>query len=232
MNVQVTIGFNEEALSAISELTAAIRSVGGAALSSGGDSAAQDSGETGPIYWQDNTPDTGDVGVVDDEAAYKALKKKRPQAYKIPEFMYHETMAVRKKLAEVTEAAGEEGAADEKAAKPAKTEKAAAAKSKKAPAKTAAKAEPEDAPSEEDLIAVFKAYLPADLSKAERAERHAFVKPLLARFGAPKASELAEEHRALAINLVQRKMAGEDVDPETSEYEPVSDAGDADEDVI
>lgn len=76
-----------------------------------------------------------------------------------------------------------------------------------------------DIPTEEDVLAAFGGYLPKDLDKAERTIRVAFVKPLLARFGADKASNLPEEHRALAINLVLRKAAGQDIDPETDEFE-------------
>lgn len=72
--------------------------------------------------------------------------------------------------------------------------------------------------SVEDVIACFTKYLPKELDADERKARHAFVKPLLQRFGADKATNLAPQFRALAINLVERKMAGEDIDPETSGY--------------
>ena len=85
MNFQVTIGFNEEALSAIQSLTAAIRSIGGGsanastAVTAAGTAAADldaasDAADTGPIYWADNS--TGHFGKVDTEAEYKAQKKK------------------------------------------------------------------------------------------------------------------------------------------------------------
>ena len=69
------------------------------------------------------------------------------------------------------------------------------------------------------------ATLQAQLDAAERKVRHAFVKPMLERFGAAKASEIADEHRALAINLVQRKMAGEDIDPTDAEFEEIDEDG-------
>ena len=71
-------------------------------------------------------------------------------------------------------------------------------------------------PTVEDVIAVFTKYLPKELDAEERKLRHAFVKPLLQRFGVSRATELLPEHRALAISLVERKMAGEDIDPTES----------------
>lgn len=80
-------------------------------------------------------------------------------------------------------------------------------------------------PTVEDIVAVFGAYLPVDLEPEEQEERRPFVRAILTRFGAKKATALAEEHRRLAINLVERKMAGEDVDPENDEYQAVDEDG-------
>ena len=222
MNFQVTIGFNADAFAAIEALTAAIRGISGSsaapAASATSSAAAVEAAENGPIYWADN--ETGLFGEVDSEAAYKALKKKSPGIHKIPDTMYERKLA-EKQAAE--DAAAEDAAAAKKEAadKKAAAKKEAAAK-KAAEDAAAAKKETAsgDAPeaSEEELVAAFQSYLPKDLSKEERAERHAFVKPLLQRFGASRATELPAEHRALAINLVLRKAAGEDVDPETAEY--------------
>ena len=65
----------------------------------------------------------------------------------------------------------------------------------------------EQHPTVEDVIAVFSAYLPKDLDAEERKARHAFVKPMLAKFGADKATNLKPEHRAEAIEIIKKKMA-------------------------
>ena len=74
-------------------------------------------------------------------------------------------------------------------------------------------------PTVEDVIAVFTKYLPKDLDAEERKARHAFVKPLLQRFGVEKATMLRPEHRAEAIALVERKMAGADIDPTAANFD-------------
>lgn len=77
-----------------------------------------------------------------------------------------------------------------------------------------------DAPSEEDLIEAFSTYLPAEgLEEADKKARRLIVKAIAKRFDAVKASEIPEEHRALAINLVQRVNAGQDIDVEDAEFE-------------
>lgn len=242
MNLQVTIGFNAEALSAISSLTDAIRAIGGGTgTTTIAHSETSATGSDEPIYWQENEADdsTGAFGVAHSKAEYAAVKKAHPNAYKIPDNVYRERLAVEKRLAELKpdgkSKAGQESDVEATDAPEETTvSRRPAAKPKaKATAKPKAKAaEPADAPTEEDLIAVFQAYLPGDLSKPERAERREFVKPILARFGVSKATELAEEDRALAINLVQRKMAGEDVDPATDEFAAVSASDDAEDDMI
>lgn len=107
-------------------------------------------------------------------------------------------------------------AAEEKLAADAAAKKAKAAEKKEtAPAKKAAVA---TTPSAADLTAAIKAFLPGDLDEEERMGRRQFAKTLLTRFGAERASDLAEEHRLVVINLLQRRGAGEDLDPETADY--------------
>lgn len=201
MNMQVTIGFNPEALSAISELTAAIRGLSGgvaapktaaastAAVKTGaGDTVVETEGEATvvTIWWGNNI--TGTFGIVDSEEALKALKKKDPKVVKLSETQY------KKKVAEAA---------------------AAAKAAREKPAATDA-----ELPSEDDLIEAFSTYLPAEgLDEATKKERRAFVKAVAARFGVAKASLIGEDDRALAINLVQRKAAGQDIDPEDAEFE-------------
>lgn len=188
MTLSVLIGFNPEALSAIAELTAAIRSIGGSApatKTATTTSAASTPKDTTPkedapvsIKWVDNT--RNECGIAEDEAEFKALKKSFPKIVKSTDATYEKMLAV--KAAEASE-------------------------------------DDEKLPTEDDVLEAFSGYLPKDLDKAERTTRVAFVKPLLARFGADKASNLPEEHRKLAINLVLRKAAGQDIDPETDEFE-------------
>lgn len=194
MSLNVLIGFNPEALLAISELTAAIRSIGGTGTTTAATAPAKttstktttttaanptpDDDTDTTIKWVDNKAKT--FGTVADEAAFKALKKKSPNVVKATDAQYDKMVALK----------AEEEQDDDVVI-----------------------------PSPEDVMDAFGGYLPSDLDKAERAERAKFVKPLLARFGAGKASELPEEHRALAINLVLRKAAGQDIDPETDEFE-------------
>lgn len=206
--MQVTLDISDKFASAINGLSEAIRALAAGAqvtdVSTVQVAPAVDEAEsTGPIYWADNS--TGFSGKVDDEAAFKAQKKKAPGTYKIPESVYQEKQAELKAQNDAAAKAKKEAAAKAKAE---------AAEQKPTPKPAAA----EEAPSLEDLIAVFSEYLPKDLDKDERAERHAFVKPMLERFGVTKASQIAPEHRALAINIVQRKMAGEDIDPAKADF--------------
>lgn len=219
MNLQLTIALNAEALSAVQDLAAAIRSISGVGATgnqtsikvSGSAGTATETKEPeadeGPFFWADES--TGYFGEVPTLAAYNKLKKKDAGVYRIPANVHAEKV-------EALRLKNETEAAEKKAA--------AAAKKAAADKKPAAKSD-DDAPSIDDLIAVFSAYLPKDLDAAERKVRHAFVKPMLERFGAAKASEIADEHRALAINLVQRKMAGEDIDPTDAEFEEIDEDG-------
>ena len=207
MNLEVTIKLDSEALSAINNLSAAIRSVGSVPTTISTTSAVSSSSEpeeTGPIYWADNS--NGKFGIVETEAEYAKLKKKDKGVYKITEDVHA------KKVAEAADAAKKSEKKTETKTETKKVEK---------------KAEPagDDDLTLEDVVAVFTEFLSKDLDAAERKERAGFVKPMLQRLGASKASELAEEHFALAINLVKRKLAGEDIDPETAEFEEIEDDG-------
>lgn len=190
MTLQVTIGFNPETLSAIADLSAAIRgAIGGAApvthvtstTAPAGKTDDDKGGEAVTIYWGNHAKAA--YGVVDSQEAYDALKKKDSKLVKLTKAQYD------KKLAEI----------------------AAAKKAEEAGG---------DAPSEEDLIEAFSTYLPAEgLEEAEKKARRLIVKAIAKRFDAAKASEIPEKHRALAINLVQRVNAGQDIDVEDAEFE-------------
>jgi hypothetical protein len=79
------------------------------------------------------------------------------------------------------------------------TAKAEAAKkkapAKKAPAKKPAAKKEEAAVSVDDLVAMAKKILPADLNAEERKERHEQIKPKLEELGAAKITAIPEESR-------------------------------------
>jgi hypothetical protein len=152
-----------------------------------------------PIWWADS--ETGHYGICATEAEFKKDKKSAPGMYKIPESMYDDRVKAAK-------------AKQEEIAAKAKADKAEQAEQ----AEEAGASSDDSAPTMEDLIDSFRKYLPGDLDAAERKARHAWVKPLLARFGAAKATDMDEQHWALAIHLVERKITGEEVDPETATW--------------
>jgi len=230
--MNITLDISDTAAAALNGLTAAIHALA-AATTSQYDfddriplqsvqgvvaETAKEAAESGPVYWADN--ETGFFGKVDDEAAYASKKKRVPAIYKIPAAVYTEkALALREK----NDAAVAKAKPAAKPAKPAKT----AAKSPVVEKPAAQATSVDSVPSVEDLVAAFSAYLPKDLEKEERADRYAFVKPMLQRFGAAKASEILPEHRELAIELVRRKMAGEDIDPTAANFDQFdSDEGD------
>lgn len=147
---------------------------------------------TGPFYWKD-----ADTNYFGKESTKKALDKMLKEKSSIVQIEEAEYAKLEAELRERNAAAS----AKEKESKTIFSESA------KLPEATV-----------EDVIAAFTKYLPKDLDADERKARHAFVKPLLQRFGADKATNLKPEHRALAIQLVERKMAGEDIDPEGTEF--------------
>ncbi len=229
--MQITVDLSEKALSAINALALAITSLASnqpvpQALAAD-NSAGNDSTEDGPVYWMDNT--TGYFGKVDDQAAYRAQKKKAPGTVKITPEVYerkrlaliekNEAAAAEKKAKEAEEAQEAEEAEEVepevvKPAKPAKPAKAKPAEAKPAkPAKAAA------APAEmpvEAMMAVVTEFVSPDLDAEARSANLTFVRAILTRFGVTKAREVAAEHRALVANLIERKVAGEDIDPESS----------------
>lgn len=230
MNMQVTLDISDKFAAAINGLSEAIRSISGAqaslpvadsaAAEKGADKAAKGTktnaktetkAATGPVFWADNS--TGYFGKVDSEAEYDAKKAKADGVYKITESIYEEKTAALKAKND----------AEAKAAKEAKADAKKASDQKKADAAA-------EHPTVEQLVEVFAAYLPKDLTKEERAVRAGFVKPLLQRFGAAKATELLPEHRALAMHLVERKMAGEDIDPTSSDFAEV--AAESEDDLV
>lgn len=204
--INLNVAFNAETLAAVNSLAAAISASGNAGaapatsaanVKAGGAGKAVDT-NTGKdaendspavtIYWFSSA--TNEVGTVDSEDAFKALKKKDAKVVKFTEAKYQA------KLAEL-EAAKNTGGSEED----------------------------DEVRTEQDLIDAFGAYLDPSLDEDEKAERRAFVSPLVKRFGAKKASAIPEEHRKLALNLLARKEAGEDVDPENDEFEAIDDDG-------
>ena len=210
MNINVTISLNEETKAALNALTAAIAGanvVPVAAIetqSAKTESPAKTTAKAAEtetavkekaadpvtIYWFSSA--SQEVGVVESEEEFKALKKADPKTVKYTEAKYNAFLAKQAEEAEEVEEV-EEVEAD--------------------------KGDTDATPTEQDVIDVFSAFLPVDLSDQLRKERRPFVKAILVRFGAKRASELAEEHRALAINFVERKMSGEDLDPADAEFE-------------
>lgn len=210
MEITLKVALDAETMGALNALTAAIAGIGSGAAAATPATAEPKTDKPepeGPIYWADSKD--GQFGKVNKEAEFAKLKKKSDTVYKIPESKYQELQeAARKKV-------------DEKKS----ADKAAAAEKDN----SAGGDDEGEVPSLDDLIAVFSTYLPKDLDKDERAKRAAFVKPMLERFGVEKAGQIPEKYRALAINLVQRKMAGEDVDPKKAELAEVKEAASDDD---
>lgn len=203
--INLSVAFNAETLAAVNGLAAAISASGkpgapataaanvkaggaGNAVDTGTGKDADESSASVTIYWFSSA--SNEVGTVDSEDAFKALKKKDAKVVKFTEAKY------KAKLAEIEAAKGAGGSDDD-----------------------------DEVPSEQDLIDAFGAYLDPSLDEDEKAERRAFVSPLVKRFGAKKASAIPEEHRKLALNLLARKEAGDDVDPENDEFEAIDDDG-------
>lgn len=220
--MQVTLDISDKFASVINGLSEAIRAACGSAagaqnaagkveskatdkVGKADKAATSTKVEKGPIFWADNS--TGYFGKVDSEAEYEAKKVENDGVYKITESIYKEKTAELKA----------KNAAEAKA----KKEAAAASSSKKESAEGKAEKSTATHPTIEQLVEVFASYLPKDLDAAERAQRAKFVKPLLERFGASRAKEILPEHRALAMNLVERKMAGEDIDPTSADFAEV-----------
>lgn len=209
MNITLSVKFDPETLSAISSIASAIAGNQTAAPAAKAEAPAKKavSEEDGPILWGNHT--SGEYGEVPNKEGFDALKKADKGVVRLTATQFKE-MEAKAKAAKKAEAAAKKG---EKA----KPEKKAAAK------KT------ETSASLDDLKKAFGAYLPSDLDADERTERREFVKAILDRFGAAKVTAMKEEHWALAIELVTRRMAGEDVDPAKSNFGDDAYAVDAEE---
>lgn len=221
MNITLNIAVNEETLSAINTLAEAIRTVNGSAVTGTPDAgsktapaketkavskpaaskpAAKTSADKGPFYWANYT--TNEHGEAANKAAYDKLKAADDDVVRITKAKFDELEAAAAEEAEEAEAPKE---------------------TKSAKGKAAAKDEPAEV-TKADLIETFTGFLPKDLDAESRAERREFVSTMLQRFGADKVSNLLEEHWATAIDLVNRKLAGEDID--------LSLASDMDDDLV
>jgi hypothetical protein len=107
------------------------------------------------------------------------------------------------------------GATDKPASKP---EAEAEVEEEPAPKKRTKKVEAEEEPapkkrapkakaiSDEELAESFSEYLATD-DEAERARRKVKAKRILTMFEAPKAREIAQEHRAEALKMVKQLIA-------------------------
>lgn len=139
--------------------------------------------EVGPFYWEDT-----ETQYFGKEDSIKALNKQlatKDSIKQINEDRFNElTAALRERNAEAQ-----------------RKMKAAEKKTETQPA------DADSVPSVEDVIACFTKYLPKDLDAEERKARHAVVKPLLAKFGADKATNLKPEHRAEAIAFIEGKLS-------------------------
>src|SRR5690625_4636143 len=216
MNITLNIAVNEETLSAINTLAEAIRTVNGSAVSGTPDdgskiapaketkAASKPSAKTSaykcPFFWTNYT--TKEHGGATIKAAYVKLKASDDAVLRSTKAKFDEL----------------EGAAAEEA-----EEAEAPKETKSAKGKAAAKDEPAEV-TKTDLIETFTGFLPKDLDAETRAERREFVATMLQRFGADKVSNLLEEHWSTAIDLVNRKLAGEDID--------LSLASDMDDDLV
>lgn len=181
------------------------------AMRSGGqqseDTAKASKGEyDGPIYWINNK--TGKYGACVNSAEWNAVKKKDADAVKVPESKYQQFIDDQEKEPE------------EKAEKPAtkpktKTTKPKPKKEPEPEEDTDDEAPEVDIPDvdEEELVSVFRGFMPQDMGKAERDERIAFVKAMLQRFGVNKGTELEGQDRGIAVRLIQLKEEGHDIDP-------------------
>lgn len=207
MNITLSIKLDEASLSAITKL---IRTLG--EVPSVEDTEITESSQAekvtettdkGPFLWANHK--TGEFGKVSTKAAYDKLKAKDADVVRVTESQFKELSAEAKKRE-----------AEEKAAK-----------------KTMKKDKPRKAdagvPDKAELIEVFSEFLPKDLDKETRIERREFVTTILQRFGATKVSNLDDSHWALAIELVQRKLAGEDIDPSEADFDQFDEDSDEDD---
>lgn len=215
MNITLNIKLDEASLTAIGNLIRPLTGVLAAedtAVVEPAQSEKTTSADQGPFLWANHQ--TGEFGKVNSKAAYDKLKAKDSDVVRVTEAQYKKLVADAKKDAEEEK--------EEKA--PAKAKK----ETKKATKKKAADT---DVPDKAELIEVFSEFLPKDLDKKTRIERREFVSGILQRCGASKVSELKDDYWAMAIELVQRKLAGEDVDPNRADFDLIEEE-DEDDDLV
>lgn len=123
-------------------------------------------------------------------------------------------MSIEKALADLTSAVQENTAIQEKVlaaltsgAKPAAAGKAAdkpaSGKATTSGKASSGKSTKPKAPTEDDLKKLFGPYLTGATDKAEKARLNDTIRPILDEFGAAKITEIAEEHRAKAMEYGQ-----------------------------
>jgi|GEM_PF-6131620 len=169
-----------------------------------------------PILWIDNK--TGEYGSCDNSAEWVAVKGKSATVVKVPESKYKQFIAEQEGKADEKESAEEKPTTKEKPSRKPKP------KPEKEPEPKASDDTPEiDIPevTEDELIAVFKGFMPQELDKSERDTRIAFVKAMLQRFGVSKGTQLEGKDRDIAVRLIQLKEDGHDIDPEAAGWDPV-----------
>lgn len=232
MQFNVSISFDAAALAALNSLAAAIQSIAGGAqvvskpvatiepLRAAAEETAAEAETTGPIYWADNS--TGDFGKVETEAEYQARKAKNPGVYKITESIHEQKVVELRAKNEAAAQAKKEAKAAAKAEKEAKAKAENEATAEASDTTTAENAGAAASVSKDEVLEAYRAFLPADLPADQQAERKRFVRAIVDRFGVKLIRELDPAHYALALNLVQRKMAGEDIDPESATFTEVA----------
>lgn len=193
----ITIGFNPETLTAINTLSAAIASASGAAAPAAAANTASANRASASSKSQDK-PGVDEAG----DIIYWGNHEKKVYGTVDSEDAFKALKKKDPKIVKLTQTQYDK-----------KQGELAAAAAEKDPD------EEREVPTEQDLIDAFGSFLNPDLDEDEKTERRAFVKPLVARFKAKKASEIPEEHRALALNLLARHVAGQDIDPKTAEFE-------------
>lgn len=200
----ITVGFSTETLAAVNGLASAIAGLSGAAIQAPKPAAASTGKPSESKKPADNDSNEGADSVTIywfSSASNTVGTVDSEEAFK----------ALKKKDGKVVKFTKEKYEA-----KVAELEKAKAAENS---------GDDDEVPTEQDLIDAFGAYLDPSLDEDEKTERRAFVGPIVKRFGAKKASAIPEEHRKLALNLLARKVAGEDVDPENDEYQEIDEDG-------
>ncbi|MDX0622850.1 hypothetical protein GOD54_23410 [Sinorhizobium medicae] len=207
MTMQVTIGLNAETLSAISDLAAAIRSISGVASTAPATSTKTAAAANAKAGAGDKVVEKETDGGAEVVTIYWGNHTAKTYGIVDSEDAYKALKKKDAKIVKLTQAQY-----DKKQAEIAEAAKAAGGD------------DDEDAPSLQDVIDAFSKYLPADLDEELKVERRTFVKALAGRFDVKKASDIPEEHRKLAINLVLRKLAGQDIDPEVDEFDEEFDA--------